>query len=119
MFDAIKEAKSVNVLLDQAKLKIKSMKSQLEQRTTVLFMPPDILELREKEKQAIMDEIHGIEQSKIKKDVFGQVIEVASSLGHNHKRMTNKFFNEQVAANKKIKSQPLKVQTSMTNITQA
>jgi hypothetical protein len=50
LFDAIKEAKSVNVLLDQAKLKCKAMKAGLEEKTTKLFMPADILELREKEK---------------------------------------------------------------------
>ena len=82
------------MLLDQAKLKIKEMRQKLEQTTTKVFMPPEIIELREKEKQAIIDEVHGVEQMKIKKEVFGKKIEVASALGANHKRMQNKFFNE-------------------------
>jgi hypothetical protein len=47
--------------------------------------------------------VHGVAQSKIKKNAFGSQIEVASSLGNNHKNMSNKFFNEQVQANKKVK----------------
>lgn len=79
-------------------------------------MPQDILELREKEKQAIIDEVHGIEKSKMKKNAFGSKIEVASSLGNNHKSMANKFFNEQVQSNKKMKEQPLNAKANMTNI---
>ena len=54
--DAIREAKSINILIEQNKLKFKQLKDSLEDETLSKFIPPQVLEQRRQEDQAVVYE---------------------------------------------------------------
>jgi hypothetical protein len=80
--DAVTEAKSINTLIYQNKLKMMQLKENLEQKTLPVFLPINILEQRMREQNAISAEL-GVPLISLDE----------ATLGKNHKIEQKILFN--------------------------
>ena len=84
--EAINEAKSINVLVEQTRMKMKQLKTNLEQKTLPTFLSLQVQEERQILEKRMNEEVKGT------KKALSEQIEKASSLGSNHKYVQRAMF---------------------------